>query len=92
MYTILRKNLKRMHTIQRGLRTSILVREFLIRCIPTCGRQGRRHLSRKIKNTLQLRDRPTMFFLIKNQLRKLCVILRSRVLRGVYTLVKDTGR
>ena len=33
-------------------------------------------------------------FLIKTQLcNKLCVILRSRVLRGaVYTLVKDTGR
>ena len=32
------------------------------------------------------------FFLIKTQLCKPRVILRSRVLRGVYTLVKDTGR
>ena len=31
-------------------------------------------------------------FSIKTQLCKLRVILRSRVLRGVYTLVKDTGR
>ena len=32
------------------------------------------------------------FFLMKTQLCKLRVILGSRVLRGVYTLVKDTGR
>ena len=31
-------------------------------------------------------------FLTKAQLCKLRVILGSRVLRGVYTLVKDTGR
>ena len=31
-------------------------------------------------------------FLIKTQVCKLRVILRSQVLRGVYTLVKDTGR
>ena len=31
-------------------------------------------------------------FLIKTQLCKLRVIVRSRLLRGMYTLVKDTGR
>ena len=32
------------------------------------------------------------FFFSKTQLCKLRVILRSRVLRGEYILVKDTGR
>ena len=44
------------------------------------------YLEKKEKNTLQLWDRPKMI-LIKTQLCKLRVILRSRVLWGVYTLV-----
>ena len=33
-----------------------------------------------------------MIFDRNSALQAACVILRSRVLRGVYTLVKDTGR
>ena len=46
----------------------------------------------KKKLYLAVSSTKTFFFLIKTQLCKLRVILRSRMLRGVYTLLKDTGR
>ena len=50
-------------------------------------------LLEKIKNTLHSAVRSNKnYFLTKTQLCKLRGILRSYVLRGVYTLVKDTGR
>ena len=57
--------------------------------------RGSRHwalsLLKKMKYTFQLRDR-SKISLTKTKLCKLRVILRSRVLPGARTLVKDTGR